>query len=397
MKQKVFLALVALVLGMFVHGYLTARYYPLHFGFATGKSICNINAKLDCDAVSASQFAAFIGIPMAVWGLVFNGVLFMLVMGAWWGLRGSDARPWREALWLALFSVGMSAVMGAISQFFLSVFCLFCIFAYILSAIVFLALWWAQPATPRPHLAADVRSWFSDRRGFLVWLALIPAGAGLVHIGMSQNYSPDRLDAMIKSSLAEWERTPAVQLNLPPALVKGAAADQARMVIAEFADYRCPHCKAAAPSLSAFTNAHPDVRLLFYAYPLDGSCNSAIGRSDGVSCRLAKAVYCAERQSKGWALHERIFDEQEFFHRAANSPDTDRMLQPHAKELGIDWAPLETCMNDAATDTAIRAQADLGTASGVKGTPTIYVNGRKLDQGQLIPTLTGAYERSAAK
>ena len=56
MKQKVFAALVAFALAMLVHGYLTMHYYPIVYGYASGPSLCNVGAKLDCDAVTASAY-----------------------------------------------------------------------------------------------------------------------------------------------------------------------------------------------------------------------------------------------------------------------------------------------------------------------------------------------------
>jgi len=392
MKQKVFAALVAFALAMVVHGYLTMHYYPLVFGYASGPSLCNINAKLDCDAVTASAYSAVFGIPIAAFGFAFNALLFTLVLLTWLGLRGGSDRSWRDPLWLALGSVGVSVVMGTISTVFIGSFCLFCIAAYVLSFIGFFALWWALPDSPWRHFGADILSWFSDRRSMLAWLAAVPVGAGFIHLGMKQSNSADKLEAMSKLAVSDWETAPVVQWTATPSLIKGASAESAIMVVTEFADFLCGHCKTAAPGLAAFAKAHPDVRMVFYSFPLDSTCNPKMQRGDGASCRLAKAVFCAERQTLGWAMHDRVFELQSsLFGKPV--PDLDKTLRTELEKLNGDWAQLETCMNDEQTHTVIQAQAELGATVGVRGTPAVYVNGKAMDLAGLVLSLNLARQR----
>lgn len=392
MKQKIMVALVAFVLAVLVHGYLTMHYYPLVLGLATGPSICNISSSMNCDAVTASAYSSVFGIPVAAFGLVFNGMLFVLGLLTWLGLRDSSDRAWRDVFWLSFVSVIVSIIMGGISALFIGSYCLFCIFTYILSFIAFFAVWSAMPSSPWPHLGADIAAWFGARRSFLVWMAIVPIGAGLVHLGFKQSNSADKFEALSKMAVDDWESAPSVQWTATPSLTKGAAAEAATMVITEFADFLCGHCRNAAPSLDAFVKAHPDVRLVFYSFPLDSTCNSKLERGTGVSCRLAKGVYCAEQQKRGWALHDKIFEKQQTY-QGKTSADVDKELQGDAAAVGADWTQLETCMNDSQTDTVIKSQADQGHAAGVRGTPAIYVNGKSLDLAALVMSLNMARAR----
>ena len=67
MKRRYQIALGGTFLSILAHLNLTQHYYPLKFGYASGQSICNLNSKFDCDAVSASAYSAFAGIPLSVW------------------------------------------------------------------------------------------------------------------------------------------------------------------------------------------------------------------------------------------------------------------------------------------------------------------------------------------
>ncbi len=103
------------VLSIAAHLYLTIHYYPIKFGLAVGDSMCNLNAKFDCDAVSASSYSDLFGIPMALWGAVFYAVLLLLILLSW--LEWSD-HPERMRRWTAIMA-GLGAlasiVMGGIS------------------------------------------------------------------------------------------------------------------------------------------------------------------------------------------------------------------------------------------------------------------------------------------
>lgn len=120
------------------------------------------------------------------------------------------------------------------------------------------------------------------------------------------------------------------------------------------------------------------MRLQFYVFPLDGACNDAISRAEGGSCRLAKSVLCAEKSGKGWALHDEIFGNQETLNRKHSVDEIDWELKEYAKNLGLDFEELKSCMESTEVHEQILAQAKLGEKAKVEGTPTIYVNGRKL-------------------
>src|ERR1035437_4670532 len=105
MKTRIQLALMGCLASIAAHLYLTMHYYPLKFGFASGQSICNLNAKFDCDAVSASSYASLFGMPLALWGAATNAVLFVLILLSWleWSEYPERLKRWTLALAAASF------------------------------------------------------------------------------------------------------------------------------------------------------------------------------------------------------------------------------------------------------------------------------------------------------
>ncbi len=396
MKMRIRLALVGCLLSVGAHLYLALHYYPLKVGAASAQSLCSLNAKFDCDAVSASAYSAFLGVPMAIWGAVTNAVLFVLILMSWLEWSENPERLRRWCLALAGLSVGASVVMAAISLLFMHQYCLFCISLYLFSILIFVAYmgipreaFWANLRHDLPHL-------WQESRGVVLSLLSIPVLAFLLHQIFMQNLGLAEIGRMVAESIQEWEVAPKFDFVAKPTLSIGPTQDAAAMTLVEFADFRCGHCKRASYSLHAFVKSHPDVRFEFYSFPLDGACNEKIENSSGISCRLAATVYCAEKEGKGWETHDTLFGIQDEVNQLSTVTEVDVVLSKHMPSLGLNWERMQTCLNDVATLDAIKAQAKQGSLVNVMGTPTLFANGKLINR-VMVPVLQEAREKSLSK
>jgi protein-disulfide isomerase/uncharacterized membrane protein len=388
MKLRLALLFIAIAIGS--HLYLTDHFYQLALGLSQDGSACNIDRKFNCDTVSASRYSSFLTIPMAAWGVGANAILLILTFA--WLVRWTDDE---DAL--GFFTTGLggfifatSIVMSSISAFILKTYCIFCMVTYACSVVVFLLLL-ASYKSGR-NSAAPLPFEFSRLKPYLWTFLGIPGAAYLMNVGILSNYGAKNLSELVSSSLADWTTAPAVTIATPAALVKGAAVADTDFLIQEFADFRCGHCKAASAPLEAFVSSRERVRLEFFNFPLDSTCNKAIDFGDGGSCALAQGVQCAESKAqKGWDMHYTAFKNQEEVNRSP-APEIRKLVLKWAKEMGFDEASFEACMASPETQKALIAQAEAGKAAGVKGTPTILVNGKKLPRGQALPVLNKALE-----
>jgi protein-disulfide isomerase len=137
---------------------------------------------------------------------------------------------------------------------------------------------------------------------------------------------------------------------------------QAKVVIVEYADFRCGHCAVVGPLLKALQQRRPkQVALCFKPYAL----------APGPSVIAARAALAAHRQGKFWQLAELLFANPD-----QHTPDGVTELARRAK---LDLAAFESAFGDR----AILQQIDLlkieGLRLGLKGTPTIFVNGKRYD------------------
>jgi hypothetical protein len=140
------------------------------------------------------------------------------------------------------------------------------------------------------------------------------------------------------------------------------AAD-APITIVEWADFECPFCGAASPQLNkAVKRFAPYVKLVFKNYPL-GMHEFAEG--------AARAAVAAQKQGKFWQMHEWMFSNQQ-------SLDKKNLLR-RAKEIGLDEQQFIADSESEATADIVNRDRKQADKLGLRGTPTIYINGRSFD------------------
>lgn len=382
MKNWTRISLFSAFISAALHFYLIMHFYPLHFGFSADSAVCNINQTFNCDAVSSSQFADILGIPLAAFGFAANAVLFALVLMGWLNWSENSRRFRVAASQLSIFSVLTSVVLLFISFTSLKQHCIVC-----LSLHVFAFISLALNLKIEKTAAGD---WLpTDNSGLKAGtIALIPLIAFLIHKSYLQSYGADGIQRMVQNAVADWQSDPPRNFIIKPILAKGASSENAKMVIKEFADLLCHHCKMAAPSLSAFTASHQDdVRFEFYLFALDADCNPEVKFSSGLSCSLARILVCAEKQNLGWMVQEKIFEKQEEL-MAYTQPDdmTNKALELFDK-TALDQQQIRNCIKDPEINQLLIEQGKQGKQVNVEGTPTIFVSNKKLPRGQVIPVL----------
>ena len=139
--------------------------------------------------------------------------------------------------------------------------------------------------------------------------------------------------------------------------------DDAPVTIFEFADFECPHCAQAVPMLDAVLAAHPGkVRLVYKSYTLPFHQHGE---------PAARAAFAAGAQGKFWEMEHLLFERQQHLE--------DADLERYAAMLKLDIAKWKADMESPAVNDARDRRPQAGRRPQLKGTPTIYVNGRELD------------------
>jgi protein-disulfide isomerase len=159
-------------------------------------------------------------------------------------------------------------------------------------------------------------------------------------------------------------------------------AAHASVTLVEYGDFECPNCKQAAPVikllLERFTGR---IRFIFRNFPLEEVHPHAL--------QAAEAAECAGGQGKFWPMHDLLFDNQVHL--------KPHQLRGYAERLQLDTARYDLEMDDQVYLQRIREHEQSGRQSGVRGTPTFFLNGRIQDVSFGLSTLFEAVEAALAK
>ena len=153
----------------------------------------------------------------------------------------------------------------------------------------------------------------------------------------------------------------------------------AAVTIVEYGDVECPYCARVEPVLQELLRTRDDVRVVWRHFPLVEVHPHAYS--------AALALEAAATQDRFWELHDRLLGHQESLGR--------RALAAHAAELGLEPDSLLRPGSER-YDARVRDDFDSGIASGVEGTPALFLNGRRFDGGPSLRRLTDAIDQVVA-
>jgi len=151
------------------------------------------------------------------------------------------------------------------------------------------------------------------------------------------------------------------------------------VTVVEFFDFRCPHCKHAAPDVKRLAQEDSDVRIVFKQFPVLGPDSEL----------AARAALAAHAQGKYAALHDAML--------AANGPLTLPVILKLAGPAGLDVAKLQADMETPEIRATIERDRALAAAVGITGTPS-FVIGTELVPGAVdLATLKALVAEARAK
>lgn len=146
----------------------------------------------------------------------------------------------------------------------------------------------------------------------------------------------------------------------------------ASVTIIEFSDFQCPFCrKFWEDTLPQIKKEYIDTgkaRLIYRDFPLDFHAGAE---------PAAEAAECAEEQDKFWEFHDRVFAEQAKQGQGTIQFGVDD-LKKWAKGINLNTTKFNQCLDSGKYKDEVAKDVAEGTAAGVSGTPTVFVNGQKI-------------------
>ena len=148
------------------------------------------------------------------------------------------------------------------------------------------------------------------------------------------------------------------------------AAEGAPVTLVEFGDFECPYCKEESSTLrqSLPTTFPGKVRVVFMDFPLESIHPWAREAAIGGRCVLRQG------EDSFWKYHDWIYEHQ----TEVSKDNYNSKLMEWAGQSGVDPVQLGRCVESKATSSEVDRTEAMGRDLGVDGTPTLYLNGRKL-------------------
>lgn len=162
----------------------------------------------------------------------------------------------------------------------------------------------------------------------------------------------------------DYEKVHKIDVSQAPVL----GNPNAPITVVEYSDFECPYCARSAPDVKALQAKYPDkVRVVYKHFPLN------FHKSARPS---AIASVAAQEQGKFWEYHDVLFAATG--KRQLSGSDED--LAKYAAEAGLDVDKFKADMaaNKDAYGKRVDADYKEGANVTVRGTPTVYINGKKV-------------------
>jgi len=158
------------------------------------------------------------------------------------------------------------------------------------------------------------------------------------------------------------------------------------VTLVEYGDFQCPVCGRYYPIVKQIEAKYNDqIRFQFRNYPLTNIHPNAFS--------AARAVEAADMQGKFWPMHDALFETQEQWGRLE---DASSFFGGLATRIGLDSAKFKKDYASSAANDRINADLTAGKKLGVEGTPTFFINGKKIKTPQSFEEFSKVIDEAIA-
>lgn len=159
-------------------------------------------------------------------------------------------------------------------------------------------------------------------------------------------------------------KTPLSKIELQGKDSPTLGNSKAQITVVEFADFECPYSREEFPIFREMASKYGDrVRFIYRDFPLEDIHKNAR--------RAALAANCAGAQNKYWQMHDKIY--------LSADAMTDADLAHYGQEIGLDASAFAACLLLPSGNAKIDQDLADGAGLGVRGTPTFFINGQKIE------------------
>ena len=374
--------IIASLAGLGICLYLYSFHIALLMGEIKSGLLCGTDNGLGCNSVASSPYGSILGLPLASWGAIFFGTLAFLGVGSLVFRRDCGPAFLRWAFFLAASGFVFDLYLAHTMIFRIRAICGLCITTYVINLAIIISLASRIWGTPGSKTALrSILPWTGNARGIEqhyrnvikglliggILLNAIIGSAGSHWLTRSLTGNERERLAKVTESLSRQQPRVIDINNRPFTGSKGA-----KLTVIEFSDFLCPYCAKAAKYLKlAGVGNYDNTRFVFRHYPLDKSCNRRLSADvHPGACLLAEGAVCAHEQNRFWDYHDIAFETGGQISRS--------VVENIGLKIGLDLSTFNSCLDSGRGRQVVEEDIKAAIDGGVTGTPTIFINGRKL-------------------
>ena len=373
-KRQIIITILC-ILGLILSFDLVYIYIKTSFIDNAPVSFCTINSFVDCDGVAKTDKAFFMGVPLAIWGVI----LYCLFLFLTWVQKINEKiklpllnvfkNPSSYIASIGLFSFCVSMSLAFVSFFSIKKICIVCFATYFVNLFIALA------SVQKDIFITDIKNTVSDfMDGVKQYTTLFLAVMLVLVVTLSYFQQSLILAPKIKEAKSLKEFT-SLKYNIYQIKGNRLGNPDGDVDIFVYGDFLCPFCKVMNIMLHKLAIDDKNVAIYHVNYPLDSACNPSVTKKiHPGACILSKYALAAQNQGDYWGMVSLIYNK---------IPRGEKELLDLAKENGFDTEKLYADAHSKQIDEYLENQIYRGINDGVFGTPTIVVDG--IPHMEIIP------------
>lgn len=368
-KRKIIITVLCLIgLGLTIE--LLRIFLNVNFEALAEKSFCSVNSFIDCDGVAKTPFAVFLGIPLAIWGLLFYLLILFFVFvdklqtKKFLGFLQVFKSPRSYIAILGLIAFSVSMLLACISITQIGKICVLCFATYFIDlAIACTASTWKYfIITDLKNSVVDFFMAIKQPKYLVSFLAVLVVASTIIFYFDESAILAPRLRAA--KSMEEFFFLEGNPYNIHGNVL---GDKNGKVKIEVYTDYRCGFCRVESLMLEKLVYEYNNIEVIHYNTPLDNTCNKNIGfEGHHNSCMLAKYVIAAGEQNKYWDMSIAIFDK---------FAENEKQVMQIADTLKLDKEKLKKDFNSKKVDDILQQQLARSADINLNATPTMVIDG----------------------
>ncbi|KKR56800.1 MAG: Thiol:disulfide interchange protein DsbA [Candidatus Curtissbacteria bacterium GW2011_GWC2_41_21] len=222
----------------------------------------------------------------------------------------------------------------------------------------------------------------------LISLSILASGGIMKEKGFN-SFTPNPITGSQTNPRPSQPTSPGEKVNIGIGYLPIKGNSSAKVTVVEFADFRCPFCERFFKGAShSIMKDYVDTGKVKYAY----RHYAFLGEQ---SVWAAEASECANEQGKFWEYHDWLYNNQ--------APESNKEyyskdnLVKDASNVGVNTNQFASCLNPDKYAKQVEGDLSEGQLAGVKGTPTIFINGTPIVGSQPYATFKALIEQELSK